>query len=150
MNSIKQSLYNLCFNYIEERIQTAQNAIEAARESANDDTKSSAGDKYETGREMMQQEINTNAKQLNETLKLKILLQSIDPENSGSIIRNGSLVFTNHETFYIAISAGKQKVNGKNYFVISASSPIGTLLIKCKQGDSFNFNGKEFTVIDIK
>ena len=60
MNGIKQELYKQCKNYVSNCIDTAQKAIDDAVESANDDTKSSAGDKYETGREMMQQEIDRN------------------------------------------------------------------------------------------
>ena len=150
MSLIKQQLYNLCTQYIDERIQTAENAIEAAREATNEDTKSSAGDKYETGREMMQQEIDRNTRQLHEARKLKIMLQSLTPENSGELIRNGSLVFTNNGNFYISISAGHLEVEGVNYFAISAFSPIGEVLMKQKKGGKFDFNGKKFSVTDVQ
>ncbi|WP_026899193.1 hypothetical protein [Daejeonella oryzae] len=149
MNLIKLQLYELCNTYINERIKTAENAIEAARESANDDTKSSAGDKYETGREMMQQEINRNTLQLHEARKLQQILQSINPEHSAGFIRNGSLVITNHGNFYISISAGHLVIDGTDYFAVSTSSPIGAILIKSGLGDTFDFNGKKFTVLDI-
>ena len=73
MNRIKEELFKHCLNYVEECINTAQLAIEDARSSANDDTKSSAGDKFETGREMMQQEIDRNRKQLEEAKKMRCM-----------------------------------------------------------------------------
>mgnify|MGYP003298535542 CR=1 FL=1 len=149
MSLIKQQLYDLCNQFIDERILTAEKAIEAARESANDDTKSSAGDKYETGREMMQQEINRNTTQLHEARKLKMVLQSVSPEISEGPIRNGSLVFTNYGTFYIAISAGQLIVDDQNYFAVSALSPIGAILMKLNKGDTFQFNGKKFSITDV-
>ena len=44
-----------------------------AQESANAEEKSSAGDKYETGRAMMQIERDKAAQQLNESMKLEIV-----------------------------------------------------------------------------
>ncbi len=150
MANIKRQLYNQCLAYIEQRIHTAENAIKAARESANDDTKSSAGDKYETGREMMQQEIGRNNTQLGETQKLKQILEFIHPEKVTEIVQNGSLVFTNYGIFYIAISCGQLSVEGKNYFAISSVSPIGTKLMRQKVGAGFDFNGKDFRIIAIQ
>ena len=49
-SNLKQQLYSLCLKQIEQKISNAQSAIDSATESANDDTKSSAGDKHETGR----------------------------------------------------------------------------------------------------
>ena len=57
---IKQKLYNLCHAYLDNNIQNAEAVIADAREAARNETKSSAGDKYETAREMMQQDIDLN------------------------------------------------------------------------------------------
>ena len=71
MIELKKELYKQCLDYVQQRMQAAEQAIEAAQKASNDDTKSSAGDKYETGRAMMQQETARNLVQLNETNKLK-------------------------------------------------------------------------------
>ena len=119
--------------YVNERIATAQQAINSACESANDDTKSSAGDKYETGREMMQQEIDRNREQLDEAKRLKFDLEQIKPLKITENVQNGSLVSTNYGKFYIGISRGQIIMNGRNYFAISALSPIGSKLLNKKQ-----------------
>ena len=150
MIRIKEELLKQCMEYVDERIATAQQAINAARESANDDTKSSAGDKYETGREMMQQEIDRNRKQLDEAQKLRQLLQQIDPPKITDMVQNGSLVSTNYGDFYISISRGQLIIDGKNYFAISAVSPIGINLMRLKVGAKFDFNGKMFTIKGIQ
>ena len=146
MADIKEKLHCICMDYVEERIASARQAITAARESANDDTKSSAGDKYETGREMMQQEIDRNRKQLEESQKLKLVLEQIDPVKSTEIVQNGSLVSTNYGKFYISISRGQILVDGCNYFAVSSVSPIGLKLMKQREGYEFDFNGKSFRI----
>jgi len=146
MIRIKEELYNQCLQYVEECISTAQHAIDAARESANDDTKSSAGDKYETGREMMQQEIDRNRRQLHEAKKLKVILEQIDPLKVTGTVQNGSLVMTNYGKFYVSISRGQMLLKDSNYFAISAASPIGLKLMKKQAGDEFDFNGKLFKI----
>ena len=54
--TIKQELYKLCLEYVENRFQTIQNTIKEIQESLGSETKSSAGDKHETGRAMLQLE----------------------------------------------------------------------------------------------
>ena len=150
MAYIKERLHRACMDYVEDRIGSAQQAITAARESANDDTKSSAGDKYETGREMMQQEIDRNRKQLEESQKLKLVLEKIDPVKTMELIQNGALVTTNYGKFYISISLGQITVDDCIYYAVSSVSPIGLKLMKQKGGYEFDFNGKLFRVIKVE
>ena len=127
----------------------AQLAIDEAHKASNDDTKSSAGDKYETGREMMQHEANRNTAQLVEANKLKIALNKINPSIVNHIAGAGSLVTTDHGSFYIAIGAGLLKVNNENYFAISPASPVGLMLKGRKAGDEFKLNDKIYNVKSI-
>ena len=79
-------------DYVQQRMDAAQLAINEAQQASTDDTKSSAGDKYETGREMMQQETDRNMAQLNETNKLKVALTLINPLTETTMAETGSLV----------------------------------------------------------
>lgn len=146
---IKKKLHELCVQYAEQRIRTAQEAIISAKESSEGDTKSSAGDKYETGREMMQQEITRNEQQLLESQKILHAISLIPPEKPYSSAGPGALVVTDKETFYIAISAGLFEYEGRKYFSISGSSPIGLKLKGLKAGDTFSFNQKQFKILEI-
>jgi len=146
---LKNSLYQLCLDFIEQRIKTATEALLQAQEASNDDTKSSAGDKFETGREMAQQDINRNKQLLADAQQQKALLLSLKDIGKTPNIRNGSLVTTNQGNFYISISAGQLSLQGKTYFAISAVSPIGKLLIGKAIGEEFTFNGKTYSVIEV-
>lgn len=144
--NIKRKLYQYCIDFLDKRIDAAREAIRVAQESANDETKSSAGDKYETGRAMMQLEIEKNATQLEEALKQKKILDSINIELQPLKIQNGSLVFTDHGNFFLAISVGLVVIEDKSFAVVSAQSPIGSRLIGLKSGDSFSFGNKTYKV----
>ena len=150
MPEIKKALFQYCLQYAEDKIKNAKDAITSARDAAANDTKSSAGDKYETTREMMQQEISRYEKQLMEAQKLKYALSSINPEFISTNAQPGSLVVTDNGFFFISISAGQITINKTTYFAISPASPIGAKLLGLKKGGSFQFNGKDYTVLDVK
>lgn len=150
MSELKKQLHALCSTFVQQRMYNARQAITAAEQSAGEDTKSSAGDKYETGREMMQQEKNRNMAQLTEANKLLVALTRIGTGNQQYKVEEGSVVITNNGNFYIAISAGIIINEGVGYFAISAASPIGIKLLGCKTGDSFSLNGKNYQVKEVK
>lgn len=149
MQEIKTSLYQLCLNFIEERIETAKFALKQAREASNDDTKSSAGDKYETSREMMQQDIDRNKRLLIDAEENQKVLTSLKDAPFSETARNGSLVYTNHGNFYLSISAGQLHLDTETIFAVSAVSPIGKLLLGKRNADTFDFNGKKYTVKEV-
>ncbi len=140
---IKKVSLDIALQRTKERITMIESALETARDSSNDDTKSSAGDKYETSREMIQQDINRYQKQLVEAkkdLQQLISIESTIGDDTPDFIRLGSLIQTSTGLYLLAISIGALKVRDTNVFVISPASPIGQLLIGKKIGDSFIFN----------
>lgn len=149
MQDIKEQLYLLCLRFIEQRIQTATTALEQASEASNDDTKSSAGDKFETTREMMAQDISRNKSLLMDAQQNLQLLNSIKDIPVNDRVRNGNLAYTSQGTFYISVSAGQLHLDGESIFAISAASPIGKLLIGKQKGDTFTLNGKTYLLNDI-
>lgn len=149
MKDIKDELYKLCHQFIAQRIDTAETALEQAREASNDDTKSSAGDKFETTREMMQQDISRNKRLLLDAKRNLQVLESLKDHLESNIVKNGSLVHTSEGVFYISISAGHLILNEKPYFAISALSPIGQLLLGKKVKDKVSFNQKEYVIMEV-
>ncbi len=146
MSKLKQQLYILCGDYIKVREAEIKKILEEAREAANNETKSSAGDKYETGRETMQQEIDLNITRLNELSKLKQSLERIIPDQTGTTVVPGSVVRTSNGHYYISIGAGKLKIDDITYYAISVESPIGEKLAGQKTGHAFDFNGKKVMI----
>lgn len=144
--TLKQQLHNLCTAYVAQREQQIGQAIADARESVANETKSSAGDKYETGREMMQLEIDLNMARLAELQNQKAAMVHIATDGSSPVVVPGSVVFTNNGAFYVSISAGLLKVDGNVYYAVSPASPVGSALMGHEAGHSFQLNGKRFMI----
>ncbi|SHI59333.1 hypothetical protein SAMN02745146_1126 [Hymenobacter daecheongensis DSM 21074] len=145
-NSIKPALYTACQQYVQDRLSAIQAAINAAQESANSETKSSAGDKYETGRAMAQNERDRNLVQLQQARQLQAELQRIDPTKPCDSVHPGALVHTSMGWFFISISAGKLSVDGVDYFAVSAAAPVAVALSGKRAGEEAMFNGKAVRV----
>ena len=135
---MKSELLEIIHQKISEKIQKLEQLIAETRAS-NNDTKSSMGDKYETSREMLQQEINNLQIQLNEHLKSQKILININP-NPHKIVTLGSLVETEKGMFFIAISLGELSFNQEKIFVISAESPLAKAMNGKKVGETFIVN----------
>jgi hypothetical protein len=146
MDPVKASLYKHCLDYVNKCVDNAQLAIDDAMQSGNTETKSSAGDKHETGRALLQLEQEKNTRQLYESIALKEKLVRIDPALTSDVVVVGSVVITSTGNFYIAIAAGKVEVNGKLYVTISPSSPVAMKLMGLKATHSIEFNGQSYNI----
>ncbi|KAA5827505.1 3-oxoacyl-ACP synthase [Algibacter amylolyticus] len=147
--NIKQNLYNACFQFIENRLLTVQRTINEIQESLTSETKSSAGDKHETGRAMLQLEREKAGNQLAEIVKVKEALSKISTEKNSKTIGLGSAVYTTKANYYIAISAGELTVNKDKFYAISPNTPIGQLLMGKEVNESIAFRGIAFVVKEV-
>lgn len=148
-NSIKEQLYVQCEHYVQQRIETAKIAMEAAQESANSESKSSAGDKYETGRAMAQLERDRHAQLLAQARKMEQELTRLNIGKVYETVQAGSLVTTNRGAFFVSISAGKLSVTGADYFAVSPASPLATALSGHKAGDTLIFNKLAYQILSV-
>lgn len=129
------------------KIKTLENLISETRAS-NNETKSSMGDKYETTREMVQQEINNLQVQLNENLKAKNSLQFI-PVSLAEKVNFGSIVQTENGLFYISVSLGNISIDGQKIFLISPESPIAIAMMGKTENTDFSVNNSKQKIIKI-
>lgn len=146
MPSIKESLYQQCQLFLEQRLQSVQNIMDDIQKSLLSETKSSAGDKHETGRAMLQLEREKAGNQLAEIQKVSEILSKIDASKSHKIVALGSIVFTSKANYFIAISAGELKVKNTFFYAISPNTPIGQLLLSKKEGDDIVFRNDSFMI----
>lgn len=143
---LKNKLFEASRRFVAEKIENLEISMRAARESGNDETKSTTGDKHETGKAMMQLEQEKIGIQLNELQKMSKVLEGISQGFFPGKMKQGNVVVTNQEKFYISVAAGKISVDGNNYFAISAVSPLGNLFLKSAVGEAVNFNGKVYQI----
>ena len=147
--TIKSAIFLQLQESVHQRVEAAIMAMEAAKESKKNETKSSAGDKFETGRAMIQMEEDRNKAQLQKALNLQKELMQINIKMTNDKVVLGSLVLTNQGSYFMAIGLGKIKVNQETYFVISLVSPIGALLKGKKRGEEVSFRGKKIRIKEI-
>lgn len=148
-NLIKQELHTYCLLQIEKQIKSIEQTLQSITESRNNETKSSAGDKYETGRAMMQMEEEKAKGQLMQAFQVQKELQQIDPLKKSNQVEIGSLVQTNKGTYFISIGMGKIKLDNGLFYAISVQSPIGNKLLGKTVGNSIEFNGTKINILGV-
>lgn len=146
---IRQRLLAHCQQYVTQRLDTVTRALEAVRQAVNEETKSTAGDKHETGRAMMQLEQEKLALQLAEAQRLQQVLDRIPLAGLPPGIGEGNLVLASLGNYFIAISAGKLELEGKLYYLVSLVSPIGAALANRKAGETISFRGQSIAILEV-
>ena len=147
--NIKEKLFKQCEHFVNKRLQTIQNTIASNQKALQSETKSSAGDKHETGRAMLQLEMEKAGQQLAGISLMKETLDKIDLLKTSSKAALGNIIITENANYFLSISAGQLAVAGKNYFAISVSSPIGKLLLGKQNKDEVVFNGNKFIIKEV-
>ncbi|MBZ9652830.1 GreA/GreB family elongation factor [Psychroflexus montanilacus] len=147
--SLKHDLYQQCLQLVDQRYQSIQRQIADLQNSLLSETKSSAGDKHETGRAMVQLEREKAGHQLAEINKLRTVLSQLTTDNTSSHVSLGSVVFTSKAHYFISVSLGALEVDGQTFYAISPSTPIGQLLMGKTPGDVVNFNGNSFVIQEV-
>ncbi|OZI06327.1 transcription elongation factor [Siphonobacter sp. BAB-5385] len=135
---------------LDEKVSIAWNAMQAAQASANEESKSSAGDKYETGRAMAQNERDRYAQQYEILRQERLQLERQELAAHYERVEFGSLIETSEGWFLIAISVGIIPVDTEKVVVISPGSPIGSQLLGKRVGEHFQFRGKSCSIIRIE
>jgi hypothetical protein len=147
--NIKKQLHTKCMEYVNKRILTVREAMKAVKEAVDEETKSVLGDKYETGRAMLQLELENYSSQLIEARRLYEQMEQISPKSICRSVQSGCLVFTSQGNYYFAVSAGKVTIAGKDYFAVAPTSPIGNALLERKEGEEAELNGRRFVISKI-
>ena len=148
----KTELIKLINQKLYEKIQNFEKLIAETRAS-NNDTKSSMGDKYETGREMLQQEINNLQVQLNEVLKqqdfLKTSFDKLRMTKKFDKAEKGAIVKTEKGLFFISVSLGEINFDNQKIICISPESPLAKAMNGKQKGDVFSLNNMNQKIVNI-
>lgn len=147
--STKEKLYLACKTSLEQRHMVVVNRIQSIQESLQSETKSSAGDKHETGRAMLQLEREKAGNQLIAIEEQQKMLTRISLHQPTDVVKLGSIVITNQNKFYLAISVGQLVIENQTYYAVAPVSPIGKLLIGKRVGDEITFNNTTYSIKNV-
>ena len=144
----KKTFFEHLTNSLSEKIARLQLDIADLQKDIAEDSKSSAGDKFETSREMAQQELGKLSTQLSEQQRIKSLIEN-QPIEKPAQVQLGALVETNKGLFLLGIPIGTSSFEGKNIVGIGLSAPLGQLMPHKKKSDHISFNNQEFIIEEI-
>lgn len=147
--TIKKQLFAQCRSYVDLRVQRILTSIADLEESLLNESKSSAGDKYETGREMINIEYEKLSGQLQEFRKLEATLTMAERKTPSDCAELGSIVRTTGANYFIAIPSGELWAGDEKFYAIGTNAPIAQALIGKKEGDEMVFNGNSSKIISI-
>lgn len=119
------------------------------RNDVQNESKSTAGDKHETGRAMIHLEQEKLHQQLAEAKLVLAELQQIKlakPET----INLGSLVKTNRGSFFFAASLGKVEFEKESVFVVSTKAPIAKQFTGKRVGEKAQMNGTVYDILAVE
>ena len=146
MAEYRSGLIKACREYLQTRVSVVQKAMDGLKEDLEGESKSSAGDKFETGREMINIEWNKLSIQLNEYDRLSQILNRIEEFKPNENVVLGSIVITDAANYFISIPAGEIESENEKFYAIGIQAPIAQVLLGKKEGDKITFNSTEFTV----
>ncbi len=144
--SLKESLFKQCELFVNEKSAIIEGIMRSNQIALEQESKSSAGDKHETGRAMLHLEMEKAAQQFEAVKQMRDVLKRIQINSVSERIKLGSLVTTDRGIYFLSISAGALIAEGKSYYAVSVSSPIGACLLGRKQGSEISFGEKTIRI----
>lgn len=145
----KQQVVDQAGTLFRQRLEDLEQHILSVQQSANQESKSSMGDKYETGRAMAQNEVFMLRTQL-ENLRLELgKFEGTDFSFHREDCAAGSLVRTGNGWFLLSAALGKASVSGQAVMCISLDSPLGKALLGKRKEETFSVNGKEGRILEV-
>ena len=124
-------------------------ALHDLQKEKSNETKSSAGDKYETSREMMQQTENQLRERLAYINQQINQVNLLNAQKIVNVVANGALVATNHGYLFFGISLGKLFFKEEPIFVLSMNAPLGRALLGKKVGEAIKFQQQLYQIKSI-
>jgi transcription elongation GreA/GreB family factor len=147
VEAIKSELFKKYKILLQDKIDIYQDLIDSLTNDAQNDAKSSAGDKHETTLSKLHIEQEKIGQKLKEALAQYQILTKIEAHqknNTSAVL--GSLVVTNHLKVLIATALPKIVVNDEAYFAISPKSPLGECLLGQVKGYAFQLNQVSYQI----
>ncbi len=150
MSREKEALFEHCRAYAAKRVQSLKSQIRELQEDLNSETKSTAGDQHETGRAMMQLELERFSQALDEAERLEGALKRLpSPKTQSDRVIAGSLVECGALRYYLSISAGSCNLEGQTYYCVSVESPVGQQLLGKTLGATLTLPAGKFQITAI-
>lgn len=145
----KSHLIQVCLQTIAEKRGSLETQVRSIMDSQGSDTKSSAGDKHETSREMAAQELGKLDASLANLKQMEQDLERIDVDRVHETIGFGSLVETENNIFFLSAALGKVKCDEVDVMLISTVAPLAIAFKGQVKDALISFNGMEHRITSV-
>ncbi|HBH22072.1 MAG TPA: hypothetical protein DDY13_01480 [Cytophagales bacterium] len=145
----KGQLKKHCLELVGQRLHDLKDQIAALQKSKSEDTKSSMGDKYETSREMVNQEMNKLDQQWEQWQSYQAALERCNTDRDMDQADTSALVGTSIGNFWIITPLGQIQLEGEMIFVISPLAPLAKAFSGKKAKEELMFNGRSIVIKQI-
>lgn len=149
MTPTKRTVHLACLRLLEAKMAALQAELDDLSAGSESESKSSAGDKHETGRAMMHLEQDRLGRQWKELQTQHAILQGIQVESASPQIVRGSLIQMKQGWFYLSIALGRVEVDGTSVLTLSPESPLGQTCLGKKKDEVIDFRGNTYHIIDL-
>ena len=149
MPNFKQKILSHYQILLQDKIDIYQDLIQSLTEDAQNDAKSSAGDKHETTLSKLHIEQEKIAHKLKEAIEQQAILSKLDIDQPSNKVILGSVVITNHLTVFISTALPKITVANQAVFAISPQSPLGLQLMHKAVNSEFPVNNVTYKILEI-
>ncbi len=134
---------------LQKQIVNINEQITSLTEDAQNDAKSSAGDKHETGLAMMHLEQEKLSAKLRDLLQFETIVLKLPEEKQTDKVTLGSIVKTSKGIFYVSIAIPALKFQNQTVVCISPSAPLMKLLLNKTSGEEITFNSITYKILEI-
>ena len=145
----RKEVFEACLERLNIQVRELEHRMNELKDAIENESKSSAGDKHETGRAMIHLEQENAGRELEEALLQRNFLHKCEQEDISEVVSTGTLLFTGTIYIYLSVAIGKIKVRENDVMVISSASPLGLKLLGKKKGESVVLNNNTFLIQDI-
>lgn len=147
--ALKIKFKEIASEILQKRIDTSFTAMKEAQMSANEEGKSSVGDKYETSRAMAQIDRDIHARQLENAKRDLNFIHQVDVTMFYNQVEIGAFVDSGNGKYFFLTGLGLVEIGIEKIIFLSINSPIGRNFLGKKKGDKVNFNGMEILIKEL-
>lgn len=151
MSMDKESVVDAVASALQAALERGQSEFDALQGALSKETKSTAGDKHETGRAMVQLDMEQAGERLARAEAMMAVFRRLNPVEPRAAVGPGAWVITDSGQFFIGVAGGAVTLpDGAKLHVISADAPIAQALRGATAGATLEFRGKHWTVVSVQ
>lgn len=145
----RERVITTCLTLLNDKRNEFTAAILQVNEAIAGEQKSTAGDKHEVSKAILQAEQEKLYGQLQALDEQITDVQRLQTGSSTERIKNGSLVLTNHGYFFIGCALGKITVDHETVICLSGNAPLAKVLSGQLVTAQLMFNNLNYTIVSL-